>query len=217
MNFIKNLYYRLLNKQVSSIYKDRFYKYHNTPKGVFWNNRMSQDLRLNIILDKITDNSTLNIISIGDVGCGYGRLFEIIKERKLDHKIIYSGFDINKEMVLFCKNNKYFHKAFFKIGTFPTQNVDYVVMSGTYNLTVIKNIKIWENYIIENLKSNWNYAKKALIFNCLVDQSRKIQKNLYYTELSWIKNICEKNFGTFECIKHNMLPNDITIVLKKLD
>ena len=30
-------------------------------------------------------------------------------------------------------------------------------------------------------------------------------------------DICEKNFGTFECIKHNMLPNDITIVLKKLD
>jgi SAM-dependent methyltransferase len=216
MNFIKNLYYRLLNKQISNIYKDRFYKYHNTPKGVFWNNRMSQDLRLNIILDKITDNSPLNIISIGDVGCGYGRLFEIIKERKLNHKIIYYGFDINKEMILFCKNNKYFHKVPFTIGTFPTQNVDYVVMSGTYNLTVIKNIKIWENYIIKNLKSNWNYTKKALIFNCLVDQSRKIQKNLYYTELSWIKNICEKNFGNFECIKHNMLPNDVTIIVRKL-
>ena len=216
MNFMKNLYYRLLDKQISSIYKDRFYKYHNTPKGVFWNNRMSQDLRLNIILDKITDNSPLNIISIGDVGCGYGRLFEIIKERKLDDEIIYTGFDINKEIILFCKNNKYFHNVSFKIGTFPTQNVDYVVMSGTYNLTVIKNIKIWENYIVENLKSNWNYAKKALIFNCLVDQNRKIQKNLYYTELSWIKNICEQNFGNFECIKHNMLPNDITIIVKKL-
>jgi len=216
MNFIKNLYYRLLNKQISSIYKDRFYKYQNTPKGVFWNNRMSQDLRLNIILDKITDNSPLNIISVGDVGCGYGRLFEIIKERKLDHKIIYYGFDINKEMILFCKNNKNFHKVPFTIGTFPTQNVDYVVMSGTFNLTVIKNIKIWEKYIIENLKSNWNYTKKALIFNCLVNQSQKIQKNLYYTELSWIKNICEQNFGNFECIKHNMLPNDITIIVKKL-
>ncbi|MDC0548471.1 class I SAM-dependent methyltransferase [Alphaproteobacteria bacterium] len=177
---------------------------------------MSQDLRLNIILDKITNNSSLNNISIGDVGCGYGRLFEIIKERKLDDEIIYSGFDINKEMVLFCKKNKYFHNVSFKIGTFPTQNVDYVVMSGTYNLTVIKNIKIWESYIVENLKSNWNYAKKALIFNCLVDQNRKIQKNLYYTELSWIKNICEQNFGNFECIKHNMLPNDITIIVKKL-
>ena len=74
---------------------------------------MSQDLRLNIILDKITNNSSLNIISVGDVGCGYGRLFEIIKERKLDDVIIYTGFDINKEIILFCKNNKYFHISLY--------------------------------------------------------------------------------------------------------
>ena len=54
-------------------------------------------------------------------------------------------------------------KPFQNHPTFATQNVDYVVMSGTYNLIESKNIKIWENYIIENLKSNWNYAKKALI------------------------------------------------------
>ena len=216
MNFIKNLFHKLLNKQISNIYKDRFYKHHNTPKGVFWNSKLSQDLRLNIILDKITNNSLPSIISIGDVGCGYGRLFEIIKERKLDNKVQYSGFDINKEMILFCKNKKYFKKATFGIRTYPSQNVDYVVMSGTYNLTPIKNIKAWENYIVENLKSNWKYAKKALIFNCLVNQERKIKKNLYYTELSWMKKICENNFGNFECVKHNLLPNDITIILKKL-
>ena len=216
MNFIKNLFHKLLNKQISNIYKDRFYKHHNTPKGVFWNSKLSQDLRLNIILDKITNNSLQSIISIGDVGCGYGRLFEIIKERKLDNKVQYSGFDINKEMILFCKNKKYFKKATFGIRTYPSQNVDYVVMSGTYNLTPIKSIKAWENYIVENLKSNWKYAKKALIFNCLVNKERKIKKNLYYTELSWMKKICENNFGNFECVKHNLLPNDITIILKKL-
>ena len=215
MNFIKNLYHKLLNKQISNIYKNRFYKHHNTPKGVFWNNKLSQDLRLNIILDKITDNLPSKIVSIGDVGCGYGRLFEIIKERKLDDKIQYSGFDINKEMILFCRKQRNFEKISFRIRTYPSQNVDYVVMSGTYNLTPIKSIKAWENYIVENLKSNWNYTKKALIFNCLVNQERKIKKNLYYTELSWIKKICENNFGNFECVKHNLLPNDITIILKK--
>ena len=215
MNFIKNLYHKLLNKQISNIYKNRFYKHHNTPKGVFWNSKLSQDLRLNIILDKITDNLPSKIVSIGDVGCGYGRLFEIIKERKLDDKIQYSGFDINKEMILFCRKQRNFEKISFRIRTYPSQNVDYVVMSGTYNLTPIKSIKAWENYIVENLKSNWNYTKKALIFNCLVNQERKIKKNLYYTEFSWIKKICENNFGNFECVKHNLLPNDITIILKK--
>ena len=216
MNFIKNLYHKLLNKKISNIYKSRFYKYLNTPKGVFWNSKLSQDLRLNIILDKITNNHPPSMISIGDVGCGYGRLFEIIKERKLDNKVQYSGFDINKEMILFCKNQKRFKKGTFGISTCPSQNVDYVVMSGTYNLTPINSVEMWEDYILENLKSNWNYAKKALIFNCLVNQERRIKKKLYYTELFWMKRICENNFGNFECVKHNLLPNDITIIVKKL-
>ena len=53
MNFIKTLIYKLLNKQISNIYNKRFNNYNNTPKGVFWNSKLSQDLRLNIILDKI--------------------------------------------------------------------------------------------------------------------------------------------------------------------
>ena len=216
MNVIKNLYYKLLNKQISNIYKDRFKKYLDSPKGVFWNSKLSQDLRLDIILDNIIKHSLSKMISIADVGCGYGRLFEIIKERKLHNKIQYNGFDINKEMILFCSKHKQFKKTNFDIGTYPSQNVDYVIMSGTYNLAPIKNINMWENYIVENLKSNWKYTNKALIFNCLVNQERRIKKNLYYTELSWIKRICENNFGNFECFKHNLLPNDITIIIKKL-
>ena len=53
MTFIKLLIRKLLNKQISNIYDKRFDNYDNTPKGVFWNNKLSQDLRLNIILDKI--------------------------------------------------------------------------------------------------------------------------------------------------------------------
>ena len=45
---------------------------------------------------------------------------------------------------------------------------------------------------------------------------RKIKEGLYYTELSWIKKVCEKNFGNFQCVKHNLLPNDVTIIIKKL-
>ena len=57
MSFIKNLIYKFLNKKISIIYNKRFSQHQNTPKGVFWNSKLSQDLRLNIILDKIIDNS----------------------------------------------------------------------------------------------------------------------------------------------------------------
>ena len=126
MYFVKNLIHKFLNKQITSIYDKRYKKYLNTPKGVFWNNRLSQDLRLNIILNKIIKDLKSNKVSIADVGCGYGRLFEIIKERNLGNKIKYYGFDINNEFILFCSKNNKFEKVSFEVGTCPSKNVDFL-------------------------------------------------------------------------------------------
>ena len=215
MTFIRSLIYKLLNKQISNIYDKRFDNYDNTPKGVFWNSKLSQDLRLNIILDKILKIAKSEGFSIADIGCGYGRLYEVIKERNLNGKVKYYGFDINQKLINFCKNNKDFENVEFAISTFPFKNTEYVVMSGTYNLTPTNNISLWEDYIIKNLTSNWKLVKKAMIFNCLIKEKKEINNALYYTELSWIKRICESNFCNPEIINHNLLKDDITVILKK--
>jgi SAM-dependent methyltransferase len=215
MSFIKNLIYKFLNKKISIIYNKRFSQHQNTPKGVFWNSKLSQDLRLNIILDKIIDNSKSDTFTMADIGCGYGRCFEIIKERNLQDKIKYSGFDINKNFISFCKNNIKLKQANFYVDISPYQQFDYVVMSGTYNLTPINNLKLWESYITKNLKSNWKNVDKAMIFNCLVDKERKIKNKLYYTEISWIKKFCEENLNKPEFSKHNLLEEDVTVFIEK--
>ena len=215
MTFLKSIIYKLLNKQICNIYNKRFDIYNDTPKGLFWNNKLSQDLRLNIILDKILNDSKSDAFSIADIGCGYGRLYEIIKERNLDDKVKYHGFDINQKIINFCKNNKDFVNVKFGISALPFDDTDYVVMSGTYNLTPTNDISLWEDYIIKNLTNNWKFVRKAMIFNCLIKEKRKIEKKLYYTELSWIQKICERNFCDPEVIRHNLLKDNITIILKK--
>lgn len=215
MNFIKILIYKILNKQISNIYNKRFDNYNNTPKGVFWNSKLSQDLRLNIILDKILKIAKSEEFSIADIGCGYGRLYEVIKERNLDSKVQYYGFDINEKLINFCKNNKDFKNVEFAINASPFKKTDYIVMSGTYNLTPTNNISLWEDYIIKNLKGNWKFVKKAMIFNCLIKEKKEITKSLYYSELSWIKKICEENFCHPIITKHKILKEDITIILNR--
>tara|TARA_B100000900_G_scaffold32200_1_gene24398 strand:- start:455 stop:1102 length:648 start_codon:yes stop_codon:yes gene_type:complete len=215
MTFIKSLIHKFLNKKISNIYDKRFNNFYNTPKGVFWNSKLSQDLRLNIILETILKNSKTDSFSIADIGCGYGRLYKIIKERNLDGKVEYYGFDISKKLIRFCKNNLDFQDVKFAINAYPFNKTDYVVMSGTYNLTPTNSLFLWESYIIKNLKNNWKFAKKAMIFNCLYKKTRTITKSLYYTELSWIRKICEENFCQPIIIKHQMLKEDITVILKK--
>ena len=89
-------------------------------------------------------------------------------------------------------------------------------MSGTYNLAPTNNKYFWESYMIANLRSNWALADKGLIFNCLINEERQIKNKLYYTKLSWIKKICEDNFGKTQISKHNLLKEDITVVIEKL-
>ena len=216
MFFIKNLIHILLNKQISKIYSKRFKNYNNTPKGVFWNNKLSQDLRLNIILDKVLVIAQGNHFSLADVGCGYGRLYKLIEERGLQNEISYHGLDINKNFINFCKEQLIIKYGTLQTKSIPSELVDFVIMSGTYNLCPTGSTKIWENYIIENLKSNWKFANKAMIFNCLISNTRHIKNNLYYSELSWVKKICEKNFGEITISKNNFLKDDITITIKKL-
>ena len=215
MSFIKNLIYKFLNKKISKIYNKRFLEHQNSPKGVFWNSKLSQDLRLSIILDKIIDNSKSDTFTIADIGCGYGRFFEIIKERSLQDKIKYSGFDINKNFISFCKNNIQLKQANFYEKISPNQKFDYIIMSGTYNLTPTKSLKLWENYLTKNLKSNWKNVDKAMVFNCLINKERKIKNKLYYTEISWIKKFCEENLNKPKISKHNLLEEDITIFIEK--
>ena len=86
-------------------------------------------------------------------------------------------------------------------------------MSGTYNLSVTKDIKMWEKYILKNLNNIWKRTNKIMAFNLLHHNERKIEQGLYYTNKNWIKDICEQNFGKTEIIFSSLLPDDILIIV----
>ena len=46
-------------------------------------------------------------------------------------------------------------------------------------------------------------------------EKKQINDALYYTELSWIKKICEDNFGKIQVFKNQLLKDDVTILIKK--
>ena len=148
---------------------------------------------------------------------GLGRIGQMHGENLHAHKkfnLKYT-FDINKNFISFCKNDIKLKQANFYVDISPSQQFDYVVMSGTYNLSPTNNVKLWESYITKNLKSNWKNVDKAMIFNCLVDKERKVKNKLYYTEISWIKKFCEENLNKPEFSKHNLLEKDITVLIEK--
>ena len=181
----------------------------NSPQGLFWKNSFTQIHRFELILSALSKYYNLKKFTICDIGCGYGKFLEFLKNKLNKSTFQYQGCDLNNTLIDYCTEN-YLSKNFkFYKRSSPKGDVDFSVMSGTYNLSVTKDIKIWEKYILKNLNNIWKQTNKIMAFNLLHHKEKKIRQGLYYTDKSWIKNICEQNFGKTEIVFSPILPDDI--------
>ena len=213
MNFLNKINNTLIEYKINKIYSKRFSKYRDSPSGVFWKNKFTQNYRFELIFKEILNHNNSDDFSIADIGCGYGEFFHFLKKKIDSRKIDYQGYDINPNLIKFCKK-KYItnNSRFFKLSC-PIHFVDYSIMSGTYNLCVIDDLIFWEKYIIDNLTKIWKKTKKAMLFNLLINDKRIISNHLYYSEKNWIKIICEQKFNKVITIQDIFLPEDLLVVI----
>ncbi len=215
MSLIEKLNFYIIENRLKRSYTNRFKKFGATPKGVFWKNKLTQDLRLELIISIIDSYGIKYNPIICDIGCGYGRLYQKLQSQLLWEKFYYFGLDINDEFITYCKSNFSAQNAFFLNKSFSKIEADFTVMSGTFNLCTFDNIMVWEKYLCTNLKLNWGNTKKSMIFNLLHKNKKQILNGLYYSEKNWIKEFCEINFGQTDIIKSNLLPDDIIVKVSR--
>ena len=213
MNFFDELSFSYLEYKINNSYTNRLIKYGNSPKGLFWKNSFTQIHRFELIISALNKYSNLKKFTICDIGCGYGKFLEFLNNKLVNSTFHYQGCDLNIKLLNHCKqiySND--HYKFYKKSS-PIGIVDFSIMSGTYNLSVTDDIKIWEKYLLRNLTNIWRQTDKIMAFNLLHKNEKKIDKGLYYTNKHWIKDICEQNFGKTEILLSSILPNDILIIV----
>ena len=214
MNFFEELSFSYLEYKINNSYTNRLIKYGNSPQGLFWKNSFTQIHRFELIITALSKYSNLTKFTICDIGCGYGKFFEFLRNKLKKSIFQYQGCDLNRKLIDYCtkiysdKNCKFYKKSS------PKGIVDFSIMSGTFNLSVTDDKKIWEKYILKNLASIWKQTNKIMAFNLLNQNERKIKQGLYYTNKNWIKDICEKNFGQTEIIFSSILPDDVLVIVK---
>ena len=214
MNFFDKLSFSYLEYKINNSYTNRLMKYGNSPQGLFWKNSFTQIHRFELIITALNKYYNLKKFTICDIGCGYGKFLEFLRNRLNKSTFQYQGCDLNNKLIDHCtkiysdKNCKFYKKSS------PQGMVDFSVMSGTFNLSVTSDINIWEKYILKNLTNIWKQTNKIMAFNLLHQNEKKIKQGLYYTNKKWIKKICEQNFGKTEFIFSSVLPEDILIIIK---
>ena len=178
MNFFDELSFSYLEYKINNSYTNRLIKYGNSPQGLFWKNSFTQIHRFELIITALNKYYDLKKFTICDIGCGYGKFFEFLRDKLKKSTFQYQGCDLNNKLIDYCtkiysdKNCKFYKKSS------PKGVVDFSVMSGTFNLSVTDDIKIWEKYILKNLASIWKQTDKIMAFNLLNQNERKIKQGL---------------------------------------
>jgi len=169
----------LLN-EVTSHYKKTFNEYGHTAKGANWNDQSSQYHRFQVIVDLIGRQNIENN-TLADMGCGSGSFLDFCLRECLSIKK-YIGYDILEEPLRSIKNNNNFD-CFDKdliLSDTPTNNSDYLISSGLFNVKLKAEDFLWQQYIFSLLDLMYEKSNLGICFNLFTDKVDWKNDNLFY-------------------------------------
>lgn len=201
-------------KNIDEYYSEKISTYGVTPEGVDWNGESSQKLRFEQLLKIIEKNKFI----LGDLGCGYGKLYEFLDKEFNDFS--YSGYDLSNEMITEAQKlyGDETNASFFHIDSLDKiENVDYMVASGIFNVKMQHTEAEWLSYILQTVEKMNEKSVEGFSFNVLTKYSDKeyMKENLYYADPMFLFDYCKRNFSRNVAILHDYNLYEFTILVKK--
>jgi ubiquinone/menaquinone biosynthesis C-methylase UbiE len=185
-------------------YNNQIATFGPTTNALQWYSKFTQEERYKIICNQINETN----VSILDVGCGCGDLYDYIKTNK--YPFNYTGIDISANMIISAQ--KAYPSGHFKCLNLNeiciNNSFDYIVASGIFNLRMKNHL----NTMITAINTMLNHTKKSVIVNFLSHKVTKWSKSneFVYTNpheiLPYFTNSQNQIIDKY-------LPNDITLIL----
>jgi len=190
---------------MSRIDNEKFYtaaikKYGDSPKGVHWNTKQSQEKRFEVLLSFIEDED----FSIVDAGCGFADLYFYMQEKSINFNS-YIGLDISPSMVEISKEKLSATILEKDICRDVLPIADYYICSGAMNI-----LERFDTYLF--IRNCFKSCKKAFVFNILMGEDDSLVYNHFYPkELESLF----KSLDAKVSIKKGYLKHDFSVCLEK--
>ena len=205
---------RLL-EPVALSYEWSIKKYGPNHRAAAWRDAKRQQRRFNIFVGLISYDTSRNNVSINDLGCGYGAMFNTFKEMSQFSNGTYFGYDISKSMIETAKVEIKDPRAQFILSHEATKNADYSFVSGTYNMKMAANDEEWQAYIKESIIQLWSKTNISLGFNMLNVQSPLREATLYYADPAYYMDFCQNHLKAKVRMVDLLHPNEFVIFIRK--
>lgn len=201
---------------VAAVFAHRVREYGTQPHGVFWRTGDGQKMRFDILLqimeleDLERPGATFN-----DLGCGYGALFNHIKDMPFMKGGRYVGYDICEDMVSVARRHVPDPRAAFIQSMVATREADYSIVSGTFNMRIDVPDDEWLEIVEANIAQLWSKTRKAMAFNMLSSYDKHRQGDLYYADPSAFFDFCMRQLSPSVTLLHDYPLKEWTIFVRR--
>lgn len=202
-------------KQAAGFFSEKYLSHGDTAKGVDWNGEESQTTRFDQLI-KIFNVDEHEHFSINDLGCGYGALYDYIKDTYPN--LTYYGYDISETMISKAKTrHAQYPQAQYKVASEPSEVADYGVESGIFNLSFGYDDAEWQTHIEATLDVLDRTSRRGFAFNCLTSYSDadKMKPELYYADPCRLFDYCKRKYSRNVALLHDYGLYDFTILVRK--
>lgn len=200
-------------ESVKKYFTEKLEVHGATHRGVDYNSVESQQARF-FQLTRVMDTSAK--YSLLDFGSGYGGMCDYL--RQLGHQLHYVGYDIAEPMIA---RGRELHPndpdCWFTSNINEVPQVDYAVVSGTFNMKLDADFDAWTKIVLEALDQMNAHATKGIAFNMLTKYSDadRMRPDLYYADPCFYFDYCKRNFSRNVALLHDYNLYDFTILVRK--
>ncbi|HYG89063.1 MAG TPA: tetratricopeptide repeat protein [Azospirillum sp.] len=153
-------------------------------------------------------------LSVNDLGCGYGALFDFLKDGPALAGGCYVGYDISREMVEAARAAIRDPRARFLQSYRATETADYSIVAGAYNLCLAADGDAWLELVKESVRSLARMTRRGLAFNMLSCHYPERSPGLYYADPAAMVDFCLREVGANVVLLHDYAPLEWTIHVK---
>jgi SAM-dependent methyltransferase len=201
---------------IAAGFRQNFTEFGATPRGVLWGDGVDgQALRFDMLLQILKNDISSSSLSLNDLGCGYGALFEHVKDMPFMENGFYYGYDICQDMIDDAKTRFPDSRATFTENDCASKSADYSFVCGTFNMCATQSIENWTAYIHNSLINLFQKSIKGLAFNLLDEDQNVPQDWLYYACAQDYVAFCRQNLSSHVEILRDPRLNEFTILVHK--
>jgi SAM-dependent methyltransferase len=196
-------------------YERQLALYGADPRALFWKDGERQTRRFQILSRLFADEDRQGGVVIADFGCGYGALFDFLRDRPVMKGSRYVGIDLSAKMIDEARRRIDDPRASFQRHMILAEDVDYTFACGTYNMSMGADRGEWAEYVKASLKQLWSRTRKGLGFNMLSVDAAQQFPGLYYASPEEFVNFCRGQLGPDVSLSDDRPLPDWTIFVRR--